>query len=341
MFDFFYTRFVTFAAAMSSFEKTIIGNNIQEAAQWLTSGHCVAIPTETVYGLAANALDPAVVVQIFEVKNRPAFDPLIVHLPNIDHVARYTTEFPLPLRALAERFWPGPLTILLPKKEIIPDLVTSGLPRVALRVPAHPLAHELLLHLPFPLAAPSANPFGYISPTTAQHVADQLFGKIPYILDGGPCSIGVESTIVGWENGKIVVYRLGGMSIEDIENVAGSVEIMLNQSSNPAAPGMLKSHYAPRKPLYLNHLEENIERFKHQRIGLLTFQSYPETSIAAAHIALSPNGSLKEAAQHLFAALRALDNADIDLILAETMADQGLGKAINDRLRRAAAPEND
>jgi L-threonylcarbamoyladenylate synthase len=326
---------------MSSFEKTIIGNNIQKAAEWLISGHCVAIPTETVYGLAANALDTAAVAQIFEVKNRPTFDPLIVHLPNIEFVTKYTTDFPTPLRDVAERFWPGPLTILLPKKEMIPDLVTSGLPRVALRVPAHPLAHELLLELPFPLAAPSANPFGYISPTNAQHVADQLSGKIPYILDGGPCSIGLESTIVGWENEKIVVYRLGGMSIEEIENVAGSVEIMLNQSSNPAAPGMLKSHYAPRKPLYLNHLEENIERFKHQRIGLLTFQTSPRPTVAKVHIALSPNGSLKEAAQHLFAALRTLDNADIDLILAETMPDQGLGKAINDRLRRAAAPEND
>ncbi len=236
-------------------------------------------------------------------------------------------------------FAPGPLTILLEKKEIIPDLVTSGLPRVAVRVPNHPMTLDLLRGLDFPLAAPSANPFGYISPTTAQHVADQLGGKIPYILDGGACSVGVESTIVGWEHGQVTVYRLGGMAVEDITNIVGRVEVQLNQSSNPAAPGMLKSHYAPRKPLLLDRVAENLEQYRTQRIGFIAFDQMRVHPAIQQQIVLAPDGETRTAAQHLFAALRTLDNADIDLIIAETMPDSGLGKAINDRLRRAAATE--
>ena len=230
---------------------TIIGTDIETAADWLRAGEPVAIPTETVYGLAANALDPAAAVKIFEVKNRPAFDPLIVHLADIAAVAQYAADFPPAARALAERFWPGPLTLLLPKRDNIPDLITSGLPRVALRVPAHPVALALLRQLPFPLAAPSANPFGYISPTTAQHVYDQLQGRIPYILDGGPSTVGVESTIIGFEAGVPVVYRLGGLALEDLAAVAGHLKTQLNQSRNPAALGRLFSQYSPRKPLHL------------------------------------------------------------------------------------------
>lgn len=329
----------TFAFKMAPFTKTTIGTDVAAAAHWLQAGQCIGFPTETVYGLAANALDPAITVQIFDIKNRPAFDPLIVHLADIDQVEHYTTDFPAPLRALAERFWPGPLTILLPKSDLIPDLVTSGLPRVALRVPAHPLAHELLTQLPFPLAAPSANPFGYISPTTAQHVADQLGGKIPYILDGGACPVGVESTIVGWENNQVTVYRLGGMALEEIESVAGTVAVLLNQSSNPAAPGMLKSHYAPRKPLVLNGVGEALTRFSDKRIGVIAFERPYEHPAIVQQIVLAPDGQPGTAAQHLFAALRTLDQADIDVILAETLPEQGLGRAINDRLRRAAATE--
>ena len=315
---------------------TVIDSALEPAVDWLLRGACVAIPTETVYGLAANALDPAAVVKIFEVKNRPAFDPLIVHVPDLEATARYAEAFPAALRALAERFWPGPLTLLLPKRALIPDLVTSGLPRVALRMPAHPLALRLLRSLPFPLAAPSANPFGYISPTTAQHVYDQLQGKIPYILDGGPCTIGVESTIVGFEDGRPVVYRLGGLALEDIEAVAGPVVVALNQSSNPAAPGMLKTHYAPRKLLILGNIGENIARFGDRKTGLLWFQNPGGGFDSKRQTILSETGNLAEAAQNLFAALRMLDESDVDLILAEPCPETGLGRAINDRLRRAA-----
>lgn len=319
---------------------TQIGSDLQQAAFWLQQGEPVAVPTETVYGLAANALDPAAVVKIFEVKKRPAFDPLIVHLTDLDVVRWYVSEFPPEAERLAEAFWPGPLTLLLPKNERIPDLVTSGLSRVALRVPAHPRMRALLESLPFPLAAPSANPFGYISPTTAQHVWDQLQGDIPYILDGGPCEIGMESTIVGFESGQITVYRLGGLSLEALESAAGPVFVQLNQSSNPAAPGMLKTHYAPRKPMFLGDLAQLITVYKSKKLGVLSLKPLAYALENGTQLALSEQGDLAEAAQHLFAALRLLDSSDVDLILAEPMPETGLGRAINDRLRRAAAPPN-
>mgnify|MGYP000748942616 CR=1 FL=1 len=319
---------------------TRIGTDIEEAARWLEVGQCVAIPTETVYGLAANALHSAAVVRIFETKNRPAFDPLIVHILDTAAAAQYADDFPKPLRQLAEHFWPGPLTVLLPKKNIVPDLVTSGLPRVALRAPAHPLTRALLSRLPFPLAAPSANPFGYISPTSAQHVYDQLQGKIPYILDGGPCSVGVESTIVGLEDDQLVVYRLGGIAVEAIETVARqSVAVRQHSASNPAAPGMLTAHYAPRKRLILMPgAEEWPSLPPDQAVGLLLFRTREKLPPHARCLILSEQGDLREAAQNLFAALRALDSAlEVDVIWAELCPEVGLGRAINDRLRRAAA----
>jgi L-threonylcarbamoyladenylate synthase len=327
--------------------QTIQGTDIAEAASWLHTGECVAIPTETVYGLAANALSPAAVVRIFDIKNRPAFDPLIVHVSGLEQAERYATDFPEPLRILAKKFWPGPLTILVPKSEVVPDIVTSGLPRVALRAPAHPVAQALLQELHFPLAAPSANPFGYVSPTTAQHVSDQLQGKIPYILDGGPCTIGVESTIVGFDKGQTVLYRLGGLALEAIESVIGPIQVELNQSSNPAAPGMLKTHYAPGKPLLGSArwtasegqwiIDGGRETAAGKRIGVLTFKRRADLPEHVLQLALSETGDLAEAARNLFAALRSLDQADIELILAESVPEEGLGRAINDRLRRAAA----
>jgi L-threonylcarbamoyladenylate synthase len=314
-----------------------ISTDLDLAVAHLRAGRCVGLPTETVYGLAANALDVRAVTQIFQIKNRPTFDPLIVHVADAAAVARYATQFPEPLRRLAAKFWPGPLTVLLPRQAIIPDLVTSGLDRVALRAPAHPMAQALLRRLDFPLAAPSANPFGYISPTTAQHVADQLGEQVPLVLDGGPCHVGVESTIVGWEADQVVAYRLGGLAIEDIEREVGPVRIQLNQSSNPAAPGMLHTHYAPHKSLILNDVEKNMARYADQKIGLLTLRPYPTPPLGGVAVALSPTGDLAEAAQHLFAAMRQLDAADVAVILAENVPDEGLGRAINDRLRRAAA----
>lgn len=316
---------------------TNIGSDLSLAVQLLRDGHLVGIPTETVYGLAGNALNPAAVASIFEAKNRPSFDPLIVHISDASEVMRYAVAFPEAARRLATLFWPGPLTLLLPRHASIPDLVTSGLDRVALRVPAHGLALQLLKALDFPLAAPSANPFGYVSPTSAQHVVDQLGGRIPYVLDGGPCAVGLESTIVGFEADDMVVYRLGGLSLEVMEAEVGPVRLALNQSGNPSAPGMLTSHYAPRKQLFLGDLEALIERFDGRRLGILRFQQSTQTTNAVLEEILSENGNLAEAAQRLFGALRRLDAADVDLILAEPVPQTGLGMAINDRLRRAAA----
>ncbi|MGB4770534.1 MAG: L-threonylcarbamoyladenylate synthase, partial [Chitinophagaceae bacterium] len=189
---------------------TTIGTNISRAVDLLIQGELVAIPTETVYGLAGNATNGEAVARIFEAKQRPRFNPLIMHLPSLDAAAPYVTEIPETLRKIADVFSPGPVSFLLPRTNLVPDIITHGSDKVVIRIPAHPMALELLRALPFPLAAPSANPFGYVSPVTAQHVYDGLQGKIPYILDGGTCTIGMESTIIGMENGELVIYRVGG-----------------------------------------------------------------------------------------------------------------------------------
>lgn len=313
---------------------TQIGTDVHVAAEFLEAGNVVGIPTETVYGLAGNALNPDAVLTIFRVKNRPAFDPLIVHTDSLQKVRQFVADIPEPAHQLAEAFWPGPLTLLLPKRDLIPDLVTSGLSTVAVRIPRHPLTIKLLQRLTFPLAAPSANPFGYISPTTAQHVADQLGDQVPYVLDGGPASVGLESTIIGFEEGQATVFRLGGMAIEQIEAVIGPVSVRTHSTSNPKAPGMLSSHYAPRKPLFL--LQPGESPTPNNRAGALVFRE-PFGGIREDHQrVLSPTGDLNEAAKNLFAHLRTLDSLPVDVIYAEPLPNQGLGWAMNDRLRRAS-----
>ncbi len=311
-----------------------IGKDIDFAAKTLENGGLVAIPTETVYGLAANALNEKAVLSIFEAKQRPFFDPLIIHIPGIDHVSRYAEFADERLKKLAEAFWPGPLTLLLPKRSVVPDLVTSGLPQVAVRVPFHKLTLELLNKLDFPLAAPSANPFGYVSPTEPEHVDKQLGDKVDYILDGGKCEVGLESTIVGIEEGVLCVYRLGGLAIEEIEKAVGKVELRLNLSSDPKAPGQLKNHYAPRKPLFIGDLNELIQKHKAQKIAAIVFG---KKEIAATNYTfnLSDKGDLKEAAVNLFSVLRKIDETDADVIVVEPLPNEGLGRAINDRLKRA------
>ncbi|MBN8649981.1 MAG: threonylcarbamoyl-AMP synthase [Cytophagales bacterium] len=312
-----------------------IGKDIIRVKQLLLEGKLVAIPTETVYGLAANAQNEKAVLEIFKAKNRPHFDPLIVHVAGIAQAETLATSFPDKAKALAKKFWPGPLTLLLPKKEIVPDLVTSGLNTVGLRCPDHTLTLELLKSLPFPLAAPSANPFGYVSPTTPQHVNEQLGDKVAYILDGGECRVGIESTIIGFENTP-TVYRLGGLELEILEPITGPLHVQLHSSSNPHAPGQLQSHYAPLKKIVLGTREQLLAHTT-SNDGAIVFQNILANIPATNQIILSPSGNLEEAAQHLFSALRELDKTDINLILAELVPESGLGRAINDRLRRAAA----
>ena len=267
-------------------------------------------------------------------KNRPTFDPLIVHTNSLDKIDQFVSAIPKQASLLADAFWPGPLTLLLPKRNLIPDLVTAGLPTVAVRIPNHPLTLRLLASLDFPLAAPSANPFGYISPTTAQHVADQLSDGVPYILDGGPANVGLESTIIGFENDEPTVFRLGGIALEQLERILGPVSVRTHSTSNPKAPGMLSSHYAPRKPLIL--LAPGETPPSGERIGALAFRELFGGLQAGHQRLLSPTGDLAEAAQNLFAHLRALDSLPIDTIYAEPLPNAGLGWAMNDRLKRAS-----
>ncbi len=313
-----------------------IGIDIEKAKQILQTDGLVAIPTETVYGLAANALHKDAVLKIFEAKNRPHFDPLIIHTNSIEKIKCWVDDFPQWAQQLAADFWPGPLTLLLPKKNTIPDLVTSGLPQVAVRIPNHNLTLQLLESLDFPLAAPSANPFGYVSPTTAAHVATQLQNKVDYILNGGICDVGIESTIVGFENNCVTVYRLGGLAIEDIEQIIGKVNVQVNQSSNPTAPGMLKSHYAPTKSLFIGDVDDFIKNNSSKKIGIISFYKDYNVEKNQSRI-LSPTKDLKEAAHNLFSAIRELDASDVDVIIAEKFPDNFLGRAINDRLQRASA----
>jgi L-threonylcarbamoyladenylate synthase len=315
----------------------MILTDIHKAAELLSMGQLVGIPTETVYGLAANALSAEAVTPIFEAKNRPFFDPLIVHMASANQLEKYAAEIHVKAWKLAETFWPGPLTIVLPRQANIPDIVTSGLDTVGLRVPNHEITLELLNLLDFPLAAPSANPFGYISPTTAQHVHAQLHGKIAAVLDGGACTIGVESAIVHVsKKGQITLLRQGGTTLEELNDCIGDVDVQLHSSSNPKAPGMLASHYAPRTPLLLGTLDELPEHLKSVNLAYLSLQTkwpnYPG-------IALSSDGSLNEAARNLFSAMRELDRGHYDLIVAEKMPERGLGRAINDRLFRAASSD--
>lgn len=311
-----------------------INTNIEKAVDLLMHDELVAIPTETVYGLAGNALSRQAVTKIFTVKNRPQFDPLIVHVPSLPKAEEYVTAIPPVARLLAGKFWPGPLTLVFKKKEIIPHLVTSGLDTVGIRCPDHPITRQLLQKLPFPLAAPSANPFGYVSPTKPEHVNEQLGNKIQYILDGGVCPVGIESTIVGFENEEPVVYRLGGLSLENIEAAIGPVKVMAHSTSNPKTPGQLKSHYAPTKKMVIGKIDTMLQKYSHQKTGILSFQ---HDFRATNQIILSPSGNTEEAAQHLFEALRSFDKMDVDIILTELVPDTGLGRAINDRLKRASS----
>jgi L-threonylcarbamoyladenylate synthase len=328
--------------------KTLISTDRVAAVELLRKGDLVALPTETVYGLAAKALNPIAVAKIFEAKERPRFDPLIVHLPNRDWLARIV-DVPAGDRQLidklADKFWPGPLTIVLPKREIVPDIVTAGLETVAVRLSAHPVFAEIVGELNEPLAAPSANRFGRVSPTTAQHVLDELDGRIPLIVDAGPTEHGIESTIVTVRDGRIAVLRRGPITDEQLSEFADIVSVTGTQRIS--APGQLPSHYMPTTPLRLIDNAEAFPPQKNQRVGLLAWSSpfsspttpQLETSDCEAFAAvrnLSDRGDLREAAANLFRYLRELDALGLNLSVAERVPSRGLGAAIMDRLERAS-----
>jgi L-threonylcarbamoyladenylate synthase len=315
-----------------------IGTDVAQAATILKEGGLVAFATETVYGLGAVAFDTVAVARVFEVKQRPSFDPLIIHIADPARLDELTMDVPDKARMLAEKFWPGPLTLVLPKKPEVPDLVSAGLSTVAVRIPGHPRALELLHAVNRPVAAPSANPFGHLSPTRAEDVADQLGDRIDYILDGGPCSVGVESTVLQVTDTDLRILRPGGATVEEIESVAGPV-ILVETSKRPgttapASPGMLPKHYAPRTPVRIVHDVSSADCIK--RVGVLTLAPIDGLRCEAIEV-LSSTSNLTEAAANFFAALRRLDAQDLDLILALPFPEEGLGRALNDRLQRAAS----
>ena len=294
----------------------------------------VALPTETVYGLAADALSAAAVTKIFETKERPRFDPLIVHLPERNWLARVARPTKL-VETLIAKFWPGPLTILLPKTELIPEIVTAGLATVAVRMSAHPIFARVARNFGRPLAAPSANRFGRISPTRAEHVLEELDGRIPMIVDGGATKHGVESTIVRPEGESLTILRQGPITREQLEEFA-EIRQEITTESRPDAPGQLPSHYAPRTPLRIVEDISAVDVPHHQRYGALLWSSAPFSEAFVESRRLSTTNDLREAAANLFRELRELDRAGLDCIVAEATPETGLGAAIMDRLRRAA-----
>jgi L-threonylcarbamoyladenylate synthase len=315
---------------------SLINNSIQNAISLLNQDQIIGIPTETVYGLAGNIYSSKAIQSIFSMKQRPFFNPLIVHIKSAEVLSEIARDIPEKALLLAAAFWPGPLTLVLKKQTAIPDLVTGGKDTVAVRVPNHPLILALLNQLEYPLAAPSANPFGCISPTEARHVAGYFKDLLPMVLDGGACEKGIESTIIGFENEEPVLYRLGSLALENIEAIVGPVKIITHDDIAPAAPGMLSRHYAPLTTTVLTtDVPELLDTFLGKKIGVLVFQNEICNPKIVEQEILSHTGNLPEAASKLYAALHRLDKLKLDLIIAERFPDVGLGKTINDRLQRA------
>lgn len=310
--------------------------DISRAARLIQSGGLVAFPTETVYGLGANALDQLAVAKIFEAKKRPHFDPLIVHIAEISWLDKLCLHISPKAQKLIEKFWPGPLTIVITKKPIVPDIVTAGLPTVAIRMPSHSIARQLIAASGTPIAAPSANPFGYLSPTTAEHVREQLGASVDMIIDGGPADIGIESTVIEIINDQATLLRPGGVTLEEIEALIGPV-MRYTTATDPHAPGQLKYHYSPHTPIRIAQCPV-FEPDK--KIGVLTLSG--TTIPCQVCEILSPSGDLREAAANLFAALHRLDRANLDLIIVEPLPEIGLGRGIMNRIYKAAGlPTND
>lgn len=305
--------------------------NLERAAAVLRDGGVVAFPTETVYGLGANAFDARAVARVFEIKRRPSFDPLIVHVGSDAMLDSVAGDVSPQARALIERFWPGPLTIVMPKRVEVPALVTSGLPTLAVRMPAHPVARALLAGAALPLAAPSANPFGRLSPTRAEHVERMLGSSVDAIIDGGPTEFGLESTIVALEPAPVVL-RPGAITADQLEAALGVAVGVARPSAQPLAPGQLAHHYAPRTPLRIVD-PQTVSAQERAGAGLVTLSRRAAGYAQARR--LSERGDLREAAARLFETLHELDRLDLRRIDVEPIAEIGLGVAIMDRLRRA------
>ncbi len=318
----------------------LIGNNIQLAYNLLTNNKLVAIPTETVYGLAANAFNADAVLKIYQTKNRPQFNPLIIHSNSVERFENWGLIIPPEVKLLAKHFWPGPITFIIPANNNIPEIVTAGTGAVAIRVPNHQLTLQLLEKLDFPLAAPSANPSGFISPTSPQHVAYQLGNKVDYILDGGVCNVGVESTIISFLENEPKILRYGGLAVEEIELILGTKLISVNENDKIIAPGMLLKHYAPNHPLYLvNNIEDAIKNENKNRVGVISFYKMYHDIPSEHQFVLSNTKDLNEAAKNLFSFMHQIDKLNIDKIFTEKLPSIGLGYAINDRLKRASIRE--
>ncbi len=309
---------------------------IAAAADIIRRGEVVAFPTETVYGLGADATNAAAVARIFAIKSRPSFDPLIVHIDTPGLLPGVASAVPPAAALLVERFWPGPLTVVLPKGDRIPAIVTAGLASVAVRVPDHPVARALIAAAGCPIAAPSANPFGYVSPTAAAHVDAQLSARVALILDGGPCRVGVESTIVSFVESEPALLRHGGIALEDIERVIGPLRIATDRPL-ALAPGQLPRHYAPRTPLAIVNAVGDVPPAQRAGAALLLPRPAADARGFAQVEVLSDDGGLTTMAANLFAALRRLDAGGFAHIFAVAIPETGLGRAIMDRLRRASA----
>lgn len=316
---------------------SIISKDIQKAISLLENEELVAIPTETVYGLAGNIFSEKAIKSIFSTKKRPFFNPLIVHISSVDDLETIVSEIPEKAKLLAKTFWPGSMTLVLKKRNNIPEIITAGKNTVAVRVPNHPTTLALLKQLPFPLAAPSANPFNNISPTKPEHVERYFKNNINMVLDGGTCKNGIESTIIGFENDEPIVYRLGALALEEIEAVVGKVLVKNKKEESPEAPGMLNKHYSPLTTTILtDDILSEIQNNSAKKIGVLTLNTSFKSEKITSEIILSETKNLKEATSKLYDALHQLDRQNLDVILVEKMPDFGLGKSMNDRLQRAA-----
>ena len=316
---------------------SIISKDIQKAVTILNNNDLVAIPTETVYGLAGNIFSEKAIKKIFKTKRRPLFNPLIVHISNIEYLQNIVSYIPEKAKLLATHFWPGSMTLVLPKHNSIPDLITAGKHTVAVRIPNHPKTIELLNTLDFPLAAPSANPFNSISPTKPEHVENYFRNDINMVLDGGHCKNGIESTIIGFEKDNPVIYRLGALSVEEIETIVGKITLKNTEANSPNAPGMLAKHYAPKTTTILtDDIKVELKKHSNKKIGVLVF-SEPVSIDTVEEIVLSKTRNFKEAAANLYAAMHTLDEMKLDVIVAERFPNTNLGKSINDRLQRATS----